>query len=165
MFFSTLSQMPERCQVLELFWDILVDQITTIRHIRNVFLAKKKAQKMESTGAPGGTVAGADTSAAAGDGKLAGDTGVDAASSASSASAQQPALSSSSSSSSSAAAAQEQPAPHVGNDDPLVKCRCGCVPKDMMSLFQMAELRAKMREEKRRKEAEQSAQNLPTGRM
>ena len=55
--------------------------------------------------------------------------------------------------------------PHMSTDDPLVKCRCGCVPKDMMSLFQMAELRAKMREEKRRKEAEQSAQNLPTGRM
>jgi hypothetical protein len=123
---------------------------------------------MESKGAPGGTVAGADTSAAAGDGKLAGDAGVDAASSASSAS-QQPALSSSSAAAApaaaGAAAAQEQPAPHVGNDDPLVKCRCGCVPKDMMSLFQMAELRAKMREEKRRKEAEQSAQNLPTGRM
>jgi hypothetical protein len=24
-------------------------------------------------------------------------------------------------------------------------CRCGCVPKDMMSMFQMAELRAKHR--------------------
>ena len=54
--------------------------------------------------------------------------------------------------------------PHV-NTDPLVKCRCGCVPKDMMSLFQMAELRVKMREAKKRKEMEASAQNLPTGRL
>jgi hypothetical protein len=36
--------------------------------------------------------------------------------------------------------------PHTPNE---VVCRCGCVPKDMMSLFQMAEKRATYREKKR----------------
>ena len=59
----------------------------------------------------------------------------------------------------------QEPVGHVEGENPLVKCRCGCVPKDMMSLFQMAELRARFREEKKRKEAEAAAQNLPQGRM
>ena len=33
--------------------------------------------------------------------------------------------------------------------DPLVNCRCGCVP-NIMSLFQMAELRARRRKERER---------------
>ena len=37
-------------------------------------------------------------------------------------------------------------------------CRCGCVPPDMMSLFQMAELRAKYRQEMKLK-ASEAAQN------
>jgi hypothetical protein len=40
--------------------------------------------------------------------------------------------------------------PHTPNE---VACRCGCVPKDMMSLFQMAEKRAAYRAEKKRLEA------------
>ena len=54
---------------------------------------------------------------------------------------------------------------HNGEENPLVQCRCGCVPKNMMSLFQMAEKRARYQEEKRRKETEAAAQNLPQGRM
>ena len=40
--------------------------------------------------------------------------------------------------------------PH--NDDPLERCRCGCVP-NIMSLFEMAELRAKRRKERAEAEA------------
>ena len=61
--------------------------------------------------------------------------------------------------------AVQAPVEHIDGENPLVKCRCGCVPKDMMSLFQMAELRARFREEKKRKETEAAAQNLPQGRM
>ena len=57
------------------------------------------------------------------------------------------------------------PIDHIDGENPSIKCRCGCVPKDMMSLFQMAELRARFREEKKRKETEAAAQNLPQGRM
>ena len=57
------------------------------------------------------------------------------------------------------------PTEHNGEENPLVQCRCGCVPKNMMSLFQMAEKRARYQEEKRRKETEAAAQNLPQGRM
>lgn len=57
------------------------------------------------------------------------------------------------------------PIEHNGEENPLVQCRCGCVPKNMMSLFQMAEKRARYQEEKRRKETEAAAQNLPQGRM
>lgn len=35
------------------------------------------------------------------------------------------------------------------NIDPLINCRCGCVP-NIMSLFQMAELRARRRKERER---------------
>ena len=37
-----------------------------------------------------------------------------------------------------------------------VSCRCGCVPANMLSLFQMAELRAK-RKARMKKEAEEAA--------
>lgn len=48
--------------------------------------------------------------------------------------------------------------PHTPNE---VACRCGCVPKDMMSLFQMAEKRAAYREKKRLEaEAEAEAEKL-----
>ena len=45
--------------------------------------------------------------------------------------------------------------PHIEN---IRDCRCGCVPPDLMSLFQMAELRAKYRQEMKLKalEAEQN---------
>ena len=45
--------------------------------------------------------------------------------------------------------------PHIEN---IRDCRCGCVPPDMMSLFQMAELRAKYRQEMKLK-ASEAAQN------
>jgi hypothetical protein len=38
-------------------------------------------------------------------------------------------------------------------------CRCGCVPPDMMSLFQMAALRAKHRENLRIAKAEETHSN------
>lgn len=42
------------------------------------------------------------------------------------------------------------PEASVAHDaDPLVNCRCGCVP-NIMSLFQMAELRARRRKERER---------------
>ena len=50
-----------------------------------------------------------------------------------------------------------------GNEIPHVPdirdCRCGCVPPDLMSLFQMAELRAKYRQ-KMKQEAANAAQSV-----
>jgi hypothetical protein len=34
-------------------------------------------------------------------------------------------------------------------------CQCGCVPSNMLSLFEMAELRKKLKEKKERKKNEQ----------
>ncbi len=44
----------------------------------------------------------------------------------------------------------------TGHNDNLggIQCRCGCVPVNMMSMFQMAALRAKHREEKAKKALE-----------
>lgn len=49
---------------------------------------------------------------------------------------------------------QVQPSNHTSTSQPGVSCRCGCVPVNMMSLFQMAELRAK-------RKLELAAQNSP----
>ena len=43
-----------------------------------------------------------------------------------------------------------------------VSCQCGCVPKGMMSLFQMAELRKKFREAQKKSEQKQSQSNPQT---
>ena len=51
----------------------------------------------------------------------------------------------------------------ISHSDDIASCRCGCVPKDLMSLFQMAELRAKHREKMRLKaESESEANNAPS---
>lgn len=49
---------------------------------------------------------------------------------------------------------------HTSNE--AVVCRCGCVPPDMKSLFQMAQLRAEYREKKRLADEAEKLQNIST---
>lgn len=52
---------------------------------------------------------------------------------------------------------EEKENPSSAHIPDISSCRCGCVPASMMSLFQMAELRAKRKAELKQKEEQQKA--------